>query len=510
VGAGANFTLSASAIGTPPLQYQWQFSGTNIIAATNSSLTVSNAQSSSSGSYTVTVTNNFGGDAASASITVTPAAPRFTHQPNSTNALVGASARLVATVQGSEPFTCQWLFNGAPLIGATNLSLLITNVTMNSAGSYQIGVTNSQGGILSTNAVLYAGHTIVVGWGNGQYAGTNAPVGLTNAVYITANFYTATALRSDGTVTAWGMNLNNLISYCSNLSNVVSLAAGQAHELALRSDGTVVAWGNNSFNQTNVPASLSNVVAIAAGADFNMALKDDGRVVCWGRSANGQTNVPPNATNVVAIAGANEAALALRRDGTVVAWGANNFGRTNVPANITNIIAIAAGNNTSFAVRSDGTILAWGSSTETNVPPGIVNISQLAEGSYHNLALKSDGSIAAWLYADGSGSNLGQTNVPSGLSNVIAIAASGYGNYVIMSDAPPQPRAAITTPVKPDASSFQCELPTQPGRVYALEYATGLPPTWLPLPLRAGVIGSQLFRDTTATNALRYYRLRRW
>jgi hypothetical protein len=511
VSAGANVTLTVSATGTPPLQYQWQFSGTNISGATKSSLTVSNAQSSSAGSYTVTVTNNFGGEAASANVTVTPAAPRFTHQPISANSLLGAPATLVATVQGSEPFICQWLFNGTPLTGATNLALLITNVTMSSAGSYQITVTNTQGGIVSSNAVLCAGHTIVVGWGNGQYAGTNAPVGLTNAVYITTTAYTGTALRSDGTVTAWGLNQYNLVSYCTNLSNVVTLAGGAAHELALRSDGTVVAWGNNSFNQTNVPAGLSNVVAIAAGSFFSVALKEDGRVVCWGQTANGQTNVPPTATNLVAIAAANEAALALRRDGTVVAWAANNFGRTNVPPSITNVIAIATGDNTSFAVRSDGTVVAWGNPMETNVPPGTANVSKLAEGSHHNLALKSDGTVAAWLYTDGSGSNAGQTNVPSGLSNVIAIAANGLLNYAIMSDAAPQMQAAISNPFKPDASSFQCQIPTQPGRVYGLEYNTSnSPATWLPLPLRAGVIGRQLFTDPAATNATRYYRLRRW
>jgi len=49
------------------------------------------------------------------------------------------------------------------------------------------------------------------------------------------------------------------------LSNIVSIATGGDHNLALRSDGTVVAWGDNRSGQTNVPPGLSNVVAIAAG-----------------------------------------------------------------------------------------------------------------------------------------------------------------------------------------------------------------------------------------------------
>jgi len=48
----------------------------------------------------------------------------------------------------------------------------------------------------------------------------------------------------------------------------MAVAAGYYHNLALRSNGTVVAWGLNSDGQTNVPAGLSNVVAVAAGSSI--------------------------------------------------------------------------------------------------------------------------------------------------------------------------------------------------------------------------------------------------
>ncbi len=51
----------------------------------------------------------------------------------------------------------------------------------------------------------------------------------------------------------------------SGLTNAVAIAGGAVHSLALKSDGTVVAWGDNNFGQTNVPTDLTNVVAIAAG-----------------------------------------------------------------------------------------------------------------------------------------------------------------------------------------------------------------------------------------------------
>jgi len=43
---GSTVTLSSLAGGTPPLSYQWTFSGTNIAGATTNTLTLANVQSS--------------------------------------------------------------------------------------------------------------------------------------------------------------------------------------------------------------------------------------------------------------------------------------------------------------------------------------------------------------------------------------------------------------------------------------------------------------------------------
>ncbi len=55
VGGSATFTVVAT--GVAPLSYQWEFNGTNIADATNSSYTVSNVTSGSFGSYSVVVSN---------------------------------------------------------------------------------------------------------------------------------------------------------------------------------------------------------------------------------------------------------------------------------------------------------------------------------------------------------------------------------------------------------------------------------------------------------------------
>lgn len=54
------------------------------------------------------------------------------------------------------------------------------------------------------------------------------------------------------------------------------------HSVALRSDGTVVAWGDNSKGQTSIPAGLKNVVAIDAKQNHSAAILADGTMVHWG------------------------------------------------------------------------------------------------------------------------------------------------------------------------------------------------------------------------------------
>ena len=69
--------------------------------------------------------------------------------------------------------------------------------------------------------------------------------------------------------------------------------------MALKSDGTVWAWGDNGYGQlgdgtttdrtTPVQVSgLSGVTAIAAGCYHTVALKSDGTVWAWGYNGYGQ------------------------------------------------------------------------------------------------------------------------------------------------------------------------------------------------------------------------------
>lgn len=60
VNLGANAAFNVTAAGGTPLFYQWRFAGNEILGATNSSFTRSNAQPADAGNYTVVVTNYAG------------------------------------------------------------------------------------------------------------------------------------------------------------------------------------------------------------------------------------------------------------------------------------------------------------------------------------------------------------------------------------------------------------------------------------------------------------------
>jgi Immunoglobulin domain len=84
------------------------------------------------------------------------APPQITAQPTNQTVAVGGTASFSVTASGAAPLGYQWRFNGTNLVDATSSVYVRTNAQRFQAGSYSVVITNSAGGITSSNAVLTA------------------------------------------------------------------------------------------------------------------------------------------------------------------------------------------------------------------------------------------------------------------------------------------------------------------------------------------------------------------
>lgn len=140
--AGQTATLSVTAAGTAPLQYQW-FVGapgtttTPVSGGTTSRITVSpNATTT----YWVRVTGQCSPpvNSAAATVTVTPCSPAsITAQPSSTTVTRGGSVQLRVSAAGTGPLRYQWYTGtagntAAPIAGATAATVTVTPATTTS------------------------------------------------------------------------------------------------------------------------------------------------------------------------------------------------------------------------------------------------------------------------------------------------------------------------------------------------------------------------------------------
>ena len=155
VQVGASLNLSANAIGSPVLAYQWQFNGADVAGATNPTLSLVNVQPSAAGSYALVVTNLYGAVTSSvATVTVLTPPPSITTQPADLVLSAGGSGHFAVLAAGAAPLAYQWQLNGINLTGATSALLNLSNVQPTNAGVYTVIITNLYGTIVSSNATL--------------------------------------------------------------------------------------------------------------------------------------------------------------------------------------------------------------------------------------------------------------------------------------------------------------------------------------------------------------------
>jgi hypothetical protein len=292
---------------------------------------------------------------------------------------------------------------------------------------------------------------------------------LTGWVQVDVGLNHTIGLKSDGTLWAWGLNDNgqlgdgttvskNVPTHIDTNTNWSSIAVIWGnHTVALKTDGTLWAWGKNDYGQLGDGTIISKTVPtrigsgtdwskITVGSDHTIALKSDGTLWAWGKNDYGQlgdgtiinNTVPIRIgidTNWSKIVAGGEHTIALKRDGTLWAWGRNDSGQLgdgtiiskNVPTLISNDTKwsnIIAGGLYTVALKTDGTLWSWGvnnvgqlglgnTTSPITIPTQVIdtNWSAIANGVGHTIGLKADGTL--WTWGDNSSGQLGDGTIIS-------------------------------------------------------------------------------------------------
>jgi uncharacterized repeat protein (TIGR01451 family) len=293
---GGSATFSVNATGSTPLTYQWTFGGSAIAGATTSTLTLANVQSNQAGNYAVIV-GNPAGSVASAVVSLTVLLPpSISAQPTNETVIVGANAGFQAGATGTAPLNYRWMFNGAPLSGATASALALNNVQTNQAGGYCVVVTNSAGVVTSTVATLSvlvppsftsqpSSQTVAVGrnavfqaaasgssplsyqWffsGNTISGATTTTLGLTNVQPNQAGNYSLVVTNPAGAATSVVAQLTVLLPpTITNQPTNQTVAAGGNANFQVNVSGTAPLAYQWWFNGTNAVGLNTNALTLA-------------------------------------------------------------------------------------------------------------------------------------------------------------------------------------------------------------------------------------------------------
>ncbi len=209
-----------------------------------------------------------------------------------------------------------------------------------------------------------------LGLGTDNSTPTPLPIpGLSDIVAVASGGDFSFALRKDGALFSWGRNnvgqlgqgltdvSTNKPGQIPGLSGVVSVCArvdggsGTGQGFAVKSDGTVWAWGYNYAQELGVDTSpvsrvlspvqvtgITGAAAVSCGALHTMVRKTDGTVWGWGydwavgigTTADGVVKVPtavPGLSSVKRVFAQHQNTFAWTMGGLLYAWGDDSFGQ---------------------------------------------------------------------------------------------------------------------------------------------------------------------------------------
>ena len=312
----------------------------------------------------------------------------------------------------------------------------------------QISLGYTHGLLIAPDGTLWTWGAEDLGWpvlGLGQTNGVPAFSPLlrrisadTNWVQVSAGQDHNLALKSDGTIWSWGANYRGQLGASrvtmlqrSGLmpsaqgTNWAQIEAGNVCSFALKTDGSLWAWGVNNFSRLGIGNAIDSPVPVQVGSStkwvkvraggVNAAgIQSDGSLWIWGGSLQfGNTGpstfsnlaVPTrmtSETNWVDVSVDYNLWLAVKADGTLWAFGQRAHAYTGalptsfaIPKRIgtnTDWISVSASRYGQLLRRSDGSFCFM---TVTNLNPGSVTFQDLNLPAIAVAADTGGGAVAA-------------------------------------------------------------------------------------------------------------------
>jgi alpha-tubulin suppressor-like RCC1 family protein len=260
-------------------------------------------------------------------------------------------------------------------------------------------------------------------------------------------------IKTGGTLWSWGLNDNgqlgdgSMITFTSTpvqvgtASNWLMISAGNSHNIGIQNDGTLWAWGKNIQNQlgngsvvnSNIPLKIGSDTDwkyVCSGDEYSLAIKNNGTLWAWGKNDKGQlgdntTIVKTIPTQIgsdswLFVSAGTDHTLGVKSNGTLWAWGRNNNGKLGDNTTVDKIMPIQIGTDTdwlsamassghSVAIKTTGSLWTWGNNTNGQlgdnttvvkyVPINIGAISggtSISKGLQHSIVRKNDGTLWSW------------------------------------------------------------------------------------------------------------------
>ncbi|MCB9852005.1 MAG: hypothetical protein H6819_02830 [Phycisphaerales bacterium] len=147
-------SLAVTTSGTAPFNYQWMLNDADIAGETGPTLDLADVHADDAGIYSVRVANNCGSDVADIASIVVNEPPAIITDPVSRSACPGDDVTLTIQVTGVEPFSIEWIKDGAVIAQTSAPSYTLDDVTADNAGTYRARVSNECGIATSAEAQI--------------------------------------------------------------------------------------------------------------------------------------------------------------------------------------------------------------------------------------------------------------------------------------------------------------------------------------------------------------------